>query len=104
MPPAAPRLCSVPSCGLSICYLEQHEMFSILFFFFTILPVLPWQQLGNAHFRANGRLLVSHRGEVCGDVLSLEKERTIVQLTVTTDFSERVTHADSTACLNSMFP
>lgn len=59
-----------------------------LFSFFTLLPVLPWQQLGNAHFRANGQLLVSHRGEVCGGVLSIEKERVIVQPTVTTDFQK----------------
>lgn len=54
------------------------------FSFFTLLPVLPWQQLGNAHFRANGQLLVSYQGEVCGDVLSIDKERMIVS----TDFQK----------------
>ena len=58
------------------------------FSFFTLLPVLPWQRLGNAHFRAKGQLLVSNQGEVCGDVLSIEKERMIVQPTVTTDFQK----------------
>lgn len=72
------------------------------FTFFTLLPVLPWQQLGNAHFRANGQLLVSYQGEACGHVLSIEKNDCSAYSNY--GFSERVMHADSTACLNSTFP
>lgn len=78
MPPAAWQLCSVPSYGLCLLLAATWGVWE-LYFFFTLLPILPWQQLGNAHFRAHRQGLVSHWSEVCGDVLPIEKEGIILQ-------------------------
>lgn len=79
MPPAARQLCSVPSYGLCLLLTATWGVWELCFFF-TLLPILPWQQLGNAHFRAHRQGLVSHWSEVCGDVLPIEKEGIILQI------------------------
>lgn len=76
--PAARQLCSVPSYGLCLLLTATWGVREF-YFFFTLLPILPWQQLGNARFRAHRQGLVSHWSEVCGDVLPIEKEGIILQ-------------------------
>lgn len=78
VPLAAWQLCSVPSYGLCLLLIATWGVWE-LYFFSTLLPVWPWHQLGNAHFRAQEKGLVSHWTEVCGDVLPTEKEGIILQ-------------------------